>query len=130
MSLFNRKKTKTDAVVQQIEKSFIEKNQELILREFKDWLDIRSSCATYIKKFVTWWVIFVVILLSINGYLSFKGFKFLSDAVVITLLSSTTIEILGLFAIVLWNVFPNKINREKPKREFDSNMHDAKNPDF
>lgn len=86
---------------------FQNRKNNLHIKDYEDWLNIRKNCAKYVMWFVSIWVTVVLWILFITGFLSIFKINFLSDTIIVTLLTTTTIEVLGLFAIVLWNVFPN-----------------------
>ena len=68
-----------------------------------------AEYANTIPKIVIWYLCFVGFILFLNGVgFSCHQFKFyLSDSVIITLLGTTTINILGLMYIVAKHLFPN-----------------------
>lgn len=62
----------------------------------------RHDLKEWAKRVVTWWLVFVAVVLMISGFNWLK----LSETVLVTLLATTTLNILGLAYIVLKGHFP------------------------
>lgn len=71
--------------------------------------ELRRSLSILFTITINAWL-FVVFLILLTNTKTLK----LSDPVLITLLTTTTIQVLGMMVIILWDLFPGKKNR-KPK---------------
>lgn len=89
------------------------------LREDRDTHELRLKYSNRIFCLVCMWLACVVVSVFMSGF-NFFGFK-LSDTVLITFITSTTVSVLGLFIIVAKWMFPNnhkKINNKIIKHAF------------
>ena len=70
-------------------------------------LDItqREEYAKLIYKLIMWWLVAILGIVLLQGFGSICGFFSISDKVLITLIGGTTINVLGLFAIVANYIF-------------------------
>jgi hypothetical protein len=88
-----------------------EGKEELELRGLAQDIDLRGQFANRI------FILFVGWLLLVLGVLFFQGFKAtvyghnfgLSDSVVLALIGSTTVNVIGVFVIVVHYLFPNRV---------------------
>jgi hypothetical protein len=90
------------------EENYLRKNQTegLELEKLKSLKQDRKERKIYADKtfkLISVWMIFIACAFTCIG---FKWLQF-SDSVVITLLTTTTVEVIGLFAIVATYLFPN-----------------------
>lgn len=79
--------------------------QAKIKRYEKD-TELRSSLAVIFTIIIIGWLSSVILILMNNFYL----FK-LSDSVLNRLLTTTTIQVLGMMVIILWDLFPGGKNK-------------------
>jgi len=70
-------------------------------RRFAEDTKHRKGLVSWVKYVVTLWLVSVLFVVTFNSTFSFK----LSDSVLITLLATTTVNILGLAFIVLQGLF-------------------------
>lgn len=76
-----------------------EEQKQEMQREFGDWA----------KRIVSWWLVFIVLLLIVVGAVSFfYGTQIFSDKVLITLLATTTVNVIGMVIIIIKYLFANK----------------------
>ena len=73
----------------------------------------RSSYATKVFNLVICWLVFVAIVTLISGVKYWEAYYAFSDKVIITLLSTTTVTVVGLFATVLRYLFQKKTQQKK-----------------
>ena len=85
------------------------KRQE-ILRYAED-TEHRRKLILWVKFVVSLWLLCVIIVVAFNSIFCFK----LNDSVLIALLTTTTVNILGLAFIVLRGLFDDNIKYKKPK---------------
>jgi hypothetical protein len=69
-------------------------------------LDIqqRKEYANKIYRLIVWWLVAILVILILSGFGKCINFD-ISDRVLITLISGTTINVLGIFAIVANYIF-------------------------
>ena len=91
--------TKPDTQTAQHQKDL----QDAQLESFKQGIELKAKFSFRIFLLVIIWLAVVLLIIVFNGYGAW-GFS-LSDSVVITLIGSTTANILGLLVIVLKYVF-------------------------
>lgn len=73
-------------------------------------IDHKDKYSKKAYKIVRRWLVFIPCLIIVNGLLKyFMSFLFISDTVMITLIGSTTISVVGLFAIILKGTFNSKL---------------------
>ncbi|THF52885.1 hypothetical protein E6C50_01370 [Flavobacterium supellecticarium] len=80
-----------------------------IKRRYDETTDLRNILAKVFTILITFWLLAVMLLLTGNT----ATYK-LSDSVLITLLTTTTIQILGMMVIILFDLFPGG-KKEKSK---------------
>jgi hypothetical protein len=69
-------------------------------------INARRKFARRIFHLIIWWLVAIFLLLLMQGFLSpFKIF-FLSDSVLLALIGGTTANVLGIFMVVVWYLFP------------------------
>jgi hypothetical protein len=71
------------------------------LRRFEETTDLRSLLAKVFTVIITFWLVGVFLILVGNNF----NYR-LSDSVLKTLLTTTTIQVLGMMVIILWDLFP------------------------
>jgi hypothetical protein len=72
----------------------------------KQDIKARRKYAKRIFSLTKWWLVVVASLVVLDGFGSVYGFFKIEDNVLVTMLGGTTINILGLFAIVATYLFP------------------------
>ncbi|MDX9702374.1 MAG: hypothetical protein RBU23_04935 [Candidatus Auribacterota bacterium] len=81
------------------------------LRDRKQIREQRKKYADKVFNLIKWWLIFIGVVLVIQGTISFWWTReFFSDAVLLAIIGGTTANVLGLFALVLKFLF-NPINK-------------------
>lgn len=80
-----------------------------VKRRYDETTDLRNILAKVFTILITFWLLAVMLLLTGNT----ATYK-LSDSVLITLLTTTTIQILGMMVIILFDLFPGG-KKEKSK---------------
>jgi hypothetical protein len=78
------------------------------LAGIKQDITARRNYARRIFYLIVWWLIAVFILLLLQGFLSPNKIFHLSDAVLLALIGGTTANVLGIFMVVVWYLFPKK----------------------
>lgn len=71
------------------------------IRRFEETTDLRSLLAKFFAMIIAFWLLGVILILTGNAF----RYK-LSDTVLVTLLTTTTIQVLGMMIIILWDLFP------------------------
>lgn len=95
------------------EGEFYEKQlQEQTLADRKSARTQRETYARGIFQLVCIWIFLIFILLLLQGFSGFIRYKPLSDPVLITLISSTTVNVIGTLIIVLKYIF--KVSSSQP----------------
>lgn len=90
----------------QAEGEFYERQlQEQTLADRRSARTQRETYAKGIFRLVCVWIFLIFILLLLQGFSAFVGYKPLSDPVLITLVSSTTVNVIGTLIIVLKYIF-------------------------
>lgn len=74
--------------------------------------ELRGTLARVFTMIIALWLLAVILILVGNNCNHYN----LSDSVLNTLLTTTTIQVLGMMLIILWDLFPGKKNR-KPKSD-------------
>lgn len=107
----------------QAEESFFEKagtsNDELrqvTIQARKNHEELRLKYAPKALELVYTWTIILTITLMLcgifnvlfKGILGIKDFQFLSDKVIIALISGTSVNVIAVFLVVIRNLFPSK----------------------
>jgi hypothetical protein len=96
---------KSDKLTQsEFEKQAIERGN-LENQSFNQDIIARGKYTERIYNLIRCWLIGIGITIFLQGSCSKQGFFNLSDKVLVTLIGGTTINILGLFAIVAWYLF-------------------------
>jgi hypothetical protein len=90
------------------EKTLEERQKEAELNRFDQDTTHRSSLITWAATIVSLWLICVIFILTRNT----QQYK-LSDTIVVTLLTTTTVNVLGLMIIVLNDLFKGKAKTKK-----------------
>ncbi len=72
-----------------------------VKRRYDETTDLRNILAKVFTILITFWLLAVILLLTGNT----STYK-LSDSVLITLLATTTIQVLGMMVIILCDLFP------------------------
>lgn len=91
------------------EKKLEHENQILKLKykNIEQNIQLRKDFSNKTFALIICWVIFIAFILLISGISSLLfGKSFLSDAIILASIGGTTATVLGLFAIVLHNLFP------------------------
>ncbi len=103
MDLNNITEDTTNISPEMLEKAGEDENKyfDSIEDRFKKDTTLRIQLAKYFSIVIALWLLAVVLILVGNN------FKYrLSDTVLVTLLTTTTIQILGMMIIILWDLFP------------------------
>lgn len=81
-------------------------------------IKLRKKYSGKLYWLISIWLIAIFVLLLLQGFLGIMGYFNLSDKVLITIIGGTTINVLGLFAIVANYIFPkeNVISRVTKKK--------------
>lgn len=79
------------------------------IKRFNDDTGHRACLVDWIKALIPMYLILVFFLLLLNGFTTLPFF--LSDAVLIAILSTTTVNVIGLAVIVLKGLFNVRINQ-------------------
>lgn len=80
-------------------------------------LALRKEYSNKLYCLIRNWLIAIFVLLLIQGSLGTSGYFTLSDKVLITIIGGTTLNVLGLFAIVANYIFPkSSINSKATKK--------------
>ncbi len=90
------------------EKAYARSEKELLLEGIRQDLAERKSYARYIFVLICVWLLGMFILLLIQGFLSPHQWFALSDAVILAAIGGTTINVLGIFIVVVNYLFPRK----------------------
>lgn len=95
-----------DEKTQQEEENHIKAIQKLQYISIRQDIGERKRYANRIFVLIVWWLIGIGVLLLIQGFgLKFNFFQ-LSDKIMVTLVGGTTINILGIFIVVVNYLFP------------------------
>lgn len=87
------------------------------IRKLELDLDLRKEYSNKLYCLIRNWLIAICILLLIHGSLGIYGYFHLSDKVLITIIGGTTLNVLGLFAIVANYISPkSSINTKAGKK--------------
>ena len=70
---------------------------------------LRIQVAKYFSIVIALWLLAVILILVGNNF----NYR-LSDSVLITLLTTTTIQVLGMMVIILWDLFPGGNGKKNP----------------
>lgn len=88
-----------------------EKEQNTLFSSFVDRYnkntELRGTLARVFTIIIAFWLLSVILIL-VGNTLKYK----LSDSVLITLLTTTTIQVLGMMVIILWDLFPGGKDKE------------------
>ncbi len=81
-------------------------------------IELRKKYSGKLYWLISIWLIAMFALLLLQGFLGINGYFNLSDKVLITIIGGTTINVLGLFAIVANYIFPkeNVVSRVTKKK--------------
>jgi hypothetical protein len=71
-------------------------------------LDLREENAKHLRRFAIYWSVAVCAIIITKGILNAIGLDFISERLLLALVGGTTVNVLGLYAIVVKNLFPNK----------------------
>lgn len=76
-------------------------------------LELRGQYSEKLYKLIMFWLIAIFLLLMIQGFAGVGGYFAISDKVLITIIGGTTINVLGLFAIVANYIFPKEASASR-----------------
>ena len=76
-------------------------------------LELREKYSGKLFDLIKYWLIAIFALLLLQGFAGVHGYFALSDKVLITIIGGTTINVLGLFAIVANYIFPKESSRTR-----------------
>lgn len=93
--------------------SFDSKQKKWELKRYKQNYKLRREFAKYIRYIVFGWILFIGLILVWAG--NKIGDFYLSDSVLIALISGTSVNIIGLMWVVAKNLFPNSDNSQNKK---------------
>lgn len=91
----------------QEEKEYEKAEKAARLKSLRQNIEERKEYAKKIYHLIVWWLVGVFVVLLLNGFGWLSGFE-LSDKVLITLIGGTTVNVLGIFAIVANYLFNKK----------------------
>ena len=74
--------------------------------------ELRGSLARVFTIVIIFWLLAVILIL-VGNTIRYK----LSDSVLITLLTTTTIQVLGMMVIILWDLFPGGKEKSNPNNK-------------
>lgn len=77
-----------------------------LIERYNKNTELRGSLARVFTIVIIFWLLSVILIL-VGNTLKYK----LSDSVLITLLTTTTIQVLGMMVIILWDLFPGSQNK-------------------
>lgn len=80
-------------------------------------LALRKEYSNKLYCLIRNWLIAIFVLLLIQGSLGTHGYFTLSDKVLITIIGGTTLNVLGLFAIVANYIFPKSSTNSKATKK-------------
>jgi hypothetical protein len=106
--------TFTDADYAEAVRDNIDVNKDITPEEdrFRQNTELRGTLSRVFTIIIAFWLLSVILILVGNN------FKYrLSDNVLITLLTTTTIQVLGMMVIILWDLFPGGKDKKNPKNE-------------
>lgn len=92
---------------------YVDKEQ---LRRYATDTDLRKHITYSFIINITFWLFTVMTVLYFNNFLLQLH---LSDAVLITLLTTSTLNVIGMMTIILKNLFPIQIEKLKPQSVLD-----------
>ncbi|OHD54248.1 MAG: hypothetical protein A2Y33_16385 [Spirochaetes bacterium GWF1_51_8] len=87
--------------------------EDLTIRDYKNDIDCRKRFSTYILWYLSIWTI------QIFSAIGLKSFLSLSDGILIALISTTTINVIGLVAIVFKYYFTKNTKTYETKNDLD-----------
>lgn len=102
----SRGKTSKDNLIDEEAQDLEAARKRAELHDFRSNIEHRKKYSLLISIFVCLWMCGVFIVVLLNGW-GFRGLK-ISDQVIIALIGGTTINVIGLFAIVANYFFPKK----------------------
>ena len=76
-------------------------------------LELREKYSGKLFDLIKYWLAAIFLLLLLQGFVGVHGYFALSDKVLITIIGGTTINVLGLFAIVANYIFPKESSRTR-----------------
>ena len=76
-------------------------------------IKLRKKYSGKLYFLVSIWLAAIFLLLLLQGFVGVHGYFALSDKVLITIIGGTTINVLGLFAIVANYIFPKESSRTR-----------------
>ena len=74
--------------------------------------ELRGTLARVFTMIISLWLLAVILILVGNSCNHYN----LSDSVLNTLLTTTTIQVLGMMLIILWDLFPGKNNKKTAEK--------------
>lgn len=89
------------------------------LKNYKQDTSLRKKFSWAIYRFLSFWMLFMLIIVIMAGY-GHSGYFVLSESVLVTLLGSTSVSVIGIFMVVARYFFPQPTTIEKPNGENNS----------
>lgn len=100
----NEEPSKESEIANSRQTPYLEQFLKCMVSDMENTVKFKAFFSPNVFDLIKTWLAFVALIILFTGWGCLK----LSDNVLITLLSTTTIEILGLLAIILRHLFPNK----------------------
>jgi hypothetical protein len=107
-SLIKELKNKSDDNILKNEKQLDNETKRLYNKDYANLIEMREKYANKIFNFICLYSVFVGIILLFEGSHLFGDKIDWDTSVIITLITTTLTEVLGLMFIVLHYIFPNK----------------------
>lgn len=79
---------------------------------FRQNTELRGTLSRVFTIIIAFWLLAVILILVGNNF----NYR-LSDSVLITLLTTTTIQVLGMMVIILWDLFPGGKDKKNPNNQ-------------
>lgn len=95
-----------DAKVLYEEQSLLNTKRIEDIEDQKQAREQRKEYAKSVYKLIVWWLVGIGVLLLLAGFGYIFGFFHLPDSVLLAIIGGTTVNVLGLFAIVMRHLFP------------------------
>lgn len=96
--------------------AYNKKRNNLELQSLQQDIEERRKYAHRIFNLVSLWLWIVALVILLHGFGNNHGLFKLSDSILVTIVGGTTINVLGLFAIVANYLFPKQINKVVDKQ--------------
>lgn len=81
------------------------RKEHLENRDLEQNIEMRPVYARKLYKMAKWWLVFILLFLVAKGVLAALDISFLSDVVAVALIGTTTVNVIGLFAVVVKYLF-------------------------